>query len=134
MDQYGVLGGYEERLDEADEQGSRAIPSRTSLGCEAAFCEKFPQYGGIRRFFFGLIEERSWGYRCVLTLPQIEIMQSDLPHTLYKKQKDRKKVVVDDEAVRLQEEANKRAAERRAAKNGQQTYTIDELFADAADE
>ncbi len=61
-------------------------------------------------------------------------MQSDLPHTLYKKQKDRKKVVVDDEAVRLQEEANKRAAERGAAKNGQQTYTIDELFADAADE
>ncbi len=60
-------------------------------------------------------------------------MQSDLPHTLYKKQKDRKKVV-DDEAVRLQEEANRRAAERRAAKNGQQTYTIDELFADAADE
>ena len=57
---------------------------------------------------------------------------SDLPHTHYNhKKKD--KVVVDDEAVRLQEEANKRMRARRDAQ-GQQSFTIDEIFAGAADE
>ena len=63
-------------------------------------------------------------------MPQIELMQSDLPHTLFKK---KNKVVVDDDAVRLQEEANRKAAERRA-KNKQQSYTIEQIFAGAADE
>lgn len=58
-------------------------------------------------------------------------MQSDLPHTLYN-HKDKKKVVVDDEAIRLQEEANRRAEARRA-NNGQRQYTIDEIFAGAAE-
>lgn len=71
---------------------------------------------------------RSWGYRCVLTVPQIEIMQGDLPHTLFSKKKG-EKVVVDEEAIRLQEEANRRAAERRR-KDG---YTTEEVFAGAAD-
>jgi hypothetical protein len=61
-------------------------------------------------------------------------MQSDLPHTLYRTKKDKNKVVVDDEAIRLQEEANRKAAARRAKNNEQQSYTIDELFAGAAEQ
>ena len=123
MEEYGILGGYEDGLDEDDEKGSRAVPSRTSFGCESAFVEKFPEYGKTK---WGV---RSWGYRCFLTIPQIELMQSDLPHTLYN---FKKKVVVDDEAIRLQEEANKKARARRE-NQGQRQYTLDEIFAGAAD-
>lgn len=132
MEKYGILNGYENGLDEANGEGSRAIPSRTSLGCEAAFIEKFPQYGYPRRFLFGLITERSWGYRCELTKPQIEIMLADLPHTLYKfdKKKGKENVTVDDEAIRLQEEANRKAAERRKKKS----FELEEIFAGEADE
>lgn len=131
MDEYGILRGYEERLDEDDEEGSIAIPSRTAFGSESAFVKDFSQYGATKRFFFGLITERNWGYRCELTLPQIELMQSDLPHTLYKKKGTSPKVDENDDAFRLQEEANKRAAARHK-KNGE--YTIEEVFAGAADE
>ena len=66
-------------------------------------------------------------------MPQIELMQSDLPHTLYRSKKDKENVVVDDEAIRLQEEANRKAAARRAKNSEQQTYTINDLFAGAAE-
>ena len=87
--------------------------------------------------------ERNFGYRCVLTCAQIELMQSDLPHTLYnfKKDKGEKKphhvptneelnTVADDEVIRLQEEANRKTLERRAAKErGEIPYeSTDELF------
>ena len=139
MDKYGILGGYEERLDKDDEGGSRAIPSRTAFGSEAAFIKEFPCYGDTRRFFFGLIEERNWTYRCVLTMPQIEIMQSDLPHTLYNyKSKDRKdnKVYSQDdidEATRLCEEALQRSRKRRETRQKEEGYNLDELFNGEAD-
>lgn len=139
MDKYGVLGGYEERLDEDDKDRSRAIPSRTALGSESAFIKEFPCYGGTRRFFFGLIEERNWAYRCVLTMPQIELMQSDLPHTLYNYHKEDKKdnkVYSQsdiDEATRLCEESLKRSRERRAKRQQEEGYTLDEIFNGEAD-
>ena len=139
MDKYGVLGGYEERLDKNDKGGSRAIPSRTAFGCETAFIKEFPCYGGTRRFFFGLIEERNWAYRCVLTLPQIELMQSDLPHTLYNpidKDGNDTKVYSQadiDEATRLNEESLKRSRERRKQRQQEQGYTLDEIFNGEAD-
>ena len=68
-------------------------------------------------------------------------MQSDLPHTIYrnirkdkgtsKKHRDNAELphVADDEVIRLQEEANRRARERREAKaRGELPYTIQELF------
>lgn len=66
-------------------------------------------------------------------MPQIELMQSDLPHTLYKRRNDKKKgkVEVDDEALRLQEEANAKARKRRES---QQPPTLEELFEGAAEE
>ena len=59
-------------------------------------------------------------------MPQIELMQSDLPHTLYTKRGDRSKkgTVVTDDLIRKQEEANRRARERREKKG----VTLNELF------
>lgn len=137
MDDYGILSGYEDGHDEDDEEGSRAIPSRTSFGGEAAFIKEFPCYGGTRRFIFGLIEVRNWEYRCVLTLPQIELMQSDLPHTLYiRKNKDGNKSVSKadyDDAVKANEESLRRSIERRRKRQQEQGYTIDEIFNGEAD-
>ena len=137
MDDYGVLSGYEDGHDKDDEKGSRGIPSRTSLGSEAAFIKEFPCYGGTRRFFFGLIEVRNWEYRCVLTLPQIELMQSDLPHTLYNhKDKNGNPSVSKadyDEAQRANQESLKRSIERRKRRQQEQGYTVSELFNGEAD-
>ena len=146
MDSYGILDGYEERLDEDDDEGSRAIPSRTSLGSEAAFIEKFPCYGGTRYFFFGLVAVRNWTYRCELTLPQIELMMSDLPHVLYKSVRKKTKHSARDvnpmertfsrqdidEATAANEESIRRSRERR--RRQEQGFTVDEVFNGAADE
>ena len=138
MDDYGVLSGYEDGHGEDDKDGSRAVPSRTSFGCEAAFIKEFPCYGGTKRFIFGLIEERNWAYRCVLTMPQIELMQSDLPHTLYiRKDKERKPSVSKadyDDAVRANAESLRRSIERRKKRQQEQGYTITEIFKGEADE
>ena len=137
MDEYGVLSGYEGGYGEDDEDGSRAIPSRTSFGSESAFIKDFPCYGGTRRFLFGLISVRNWGYRCELTLPQIELMQSDLPHTLYiRKDKNGNKSVSKadyDEAVKANEASLRRSIERRRKRQQEQGYTIDEIFNGEAD-
>lgn len=73
----------------------------------------------------------------MLTLPQIELMQSDLPHTLIiHKDKDGKKSVnrADyDEAQRANEESLRRSIERRKKRQREQGYTIDEIFNREAD-
>lgn len=75
----------------------------------------------------------------MLTLPQIEIMQSDLPHTLYNHDpKDKKDTKVYsqsdiDEATRLCEESLKRSRARRAKRQQEQGYTLDEIFNGEAD-
>ena len=78
---------------------------------------------------------RNWSYRCELTLPQIEIMQSDLPHTLYLKEKksDGSPLASDiDEAARLFEEAQRQ--KRMKQSHGEESsYTIEEIFKGAAD-
>lgn len=72
-------------------------------------------------------------------MPQIDLMQIDLPHTLYKpikRGKQKKKGVDDkyrvnprDKALALQEEANRMAEKRRKAKaEGKIPYTKEELF------
>jgi hypothetical protein len=137
LDDYGVLSGYEDGRSEDDKEGSRAIPSRTTFGSEAAFIKEFPCYGGTRRILFGLIEVRNWKYRCVLTLPQIELMQSDLPHTLYyHKDKDGNPSVSKadyDDAVKANEESLRRSIERRKKRQQEQGYTNEEIFNGEAD-
>lgn len=104
----------------------------------------FPAYGVPRRRFFRW--EMDFGYNWILTMPQIEIMQADLPHTLYRHDRKRDKgkrngasgrsgrTVASDEVIRLQEGANRRFAERRAAQKaakerGEIPYdNVDELF------
>ena len=78
-----------------------------------------------------------WGYRCVLSLPVIEIMQSDLPHNLFNDLGDKednsedagkdKKVVVDEESIRLNAEAY------REIHSKDKIYTVEEIFAGKAD-
>ena len=77
--------------------------------------------------------ERSFGYRCVLTCAQIELMQADLPHTLWKDHKTRSaekaNTEVSEKVLRLQEEAIRKARERREKKDGESSYnSVDELF------
>lgn len=74
-------------------------------------------------------------------MPQIEIMQADLPHTLYLKDghKDgkgaRKNTVANDRVIQMQEEANRRMMERKAKQEREwqqeedAPVTIEELFA-----
>lgn len=122
MDEYGVLLGYEDGLDEDDEGGSRAIPSRTYLGVESAFVEKFPEYGRTR---WGV---RHWGYRCFLTLPQIELMSADLPHTLYRNKKK-----ADADELAEVERKNREIAERKRKARESGEYTVEDVFDGLAD-
>lgn len=138
MDKYGILDGYEDGHGEDDEKGSRAVPSRTAFGAEAAFIKEFPCYGGVRSFFFGLVKERNWAYRCELTMPQIELMQSDLPHSLYIKDKGKDNtpnITSEDytDAVRANEESLRRSIERRRRRQQEQGYTVNEIFKGEAD-
>lgn len=59
-------------------------------------------------------------------------MQADLPHTLYyKTDKDGnpvRKVDTEDKAISKQEEANRRARERRAKARGEAPMTMSEIF------
>lgn len=138
LSNYHVLDGYEDGLDELDEGGSRAIPSRTHAGSIAAFVKDFPCYGDTRWVpFVGRIV--NYTARCVLTVPQMQLMQADLPHTLFKhdRKKGKKKngdknenykYNPNDKAFKLQDEANRRMRERMKADGKEVKYTVDELF------
>lgn len=72
---------------------------------------------------------RNWGYRCELTMPQIELMMSDLPHTLYGKKDTNKSgggTTLTDDVMQKQLEANRRAKERRERKG----VTLNDLFSE----
>lgn len=73
-----------------------------------------------------------------MTCAQIEIMQSDLPHVLYTK-RDKPggkgkggepfRFNPNDRAIKMQEEAYRKALARREARErGDGTYNLDELF------
>lgn len=71
-------------------------------------------------------------------MPQIELMQSDLPHTLYiKDNKTGKTPNVNskdyEDAVRANEESLRRSIERRKKRQQEEGYTIDEIFKGEAD-
>lgn len=130
---YFVLDGYEDGYNEHDEGGSRAVPSRTHAGRIASFVKDFPCYGDSRWIpFVGRIT--NYTARCVLTSAQIQLMQVDLPHTLFKN--DKKKnggsknytYNPDDPAIKKQIEAIRKKKERMAAEGKDVEYTIDELF------
>lgn len=90
----------------------------------------FPQYGVSRRFFFGLVTVPEWDSYAVLSRAKKQIMQSDLPHTLYNyKAKDgNKSYNPNDKAFELQRLANERAEARRKARQKEEGYTVDEVF------
>lgn len=72
-------------------------------------------------------------------MPQIELMQSDLPHTLFNYESERgnnNQVYSQadiDEATRLCEESLKRSRERRKKRQQEEGYTLDEIFNGEAD-
>ena len=61
-------------------------------------------------------------------------MQADLPHVLYNSEASsdsdpKKKTVASDKVMRLQEEANRKMLERKAAnKQEEKSYDLNELF------
>ena len=70
-------------------------------------------------------------------MPQIEIMQSDLPHTLYNTRKDKRTGKAknenfvfnpNDRAIKLQEEAYQRALERKKEREKGNYQSVNELF------
>ena len=129
-----MLEGYEDGPDDSDEGGSRAIPSRTHAGRIAAFVKEFPCYGDTRWIpLVGIVV--NYTARCVLTIQQIQVMQSDLPHTLYKRSKTEGKkgkdapVRANDPAFALQQAAyEKKLARLRAQAEGKAPFTMNEIF------
>lgn len=75
--------------------------------------------------------QRHWGYRMRLTLPQIELMQSDLPHTLYKRKKKglTEKEVMRDPAYEMTMQSIERL-KKRIKDNPERPKTIEEVFSD----
>lgn len=135
LSHYRVLDGYQDGLDVSDEGGSRAIPSRTHAGRIAAFVKDFPCYGDTRWIpFVGVIV--NYTARCVLTIQQMQIMQSDLPHTLYKQTNKGGKaggpstrVNPNDPAFEMQQRAyEQKLARMRAKEDGEEPFTMDEIF------
>lgn len=130
-----MLDGYEDGRDESDEGGSKAIPSRTHAGKIAAFVKEFPCYGDSRWIpFVGRIV--NYTARCVLTIQQLQLMQCDLPHTLYLKQKGGGKKGApanwsynpNDPAIEKQLAAIRRSKERQEARGEHPEYTMEEIF------
>lgn len=76
-----------------------------------------------------------WESYAVLSRAKKQIMQSDLPHTLYDfKEKDGDKSFnPKDKAFELQRLADERAAARRRARQEKEGYTVDEVFRGEAD-
>lgn len=76
---------------------------------------------------------RNWTYNCELTMPQIEVMMSDLPHSSYGR-RGKPKGDHDpggyEESVRLNEESLRRFRERTAGAR----LTVDEVFGGADEE
>ena len=71
-------------------------------------------------------------------MPQIELMQSDLPHTLYLRDNgkdDTPNITQEDyaDAVRANEESLRRSIERRRKRQQEEGYTVDEIFKGEAD-
>jgi hypothetical protein len=76
-----------------------------------------------------------WDSYAVLSRAKKQIMQSDLPHTLYNyKAKDGDKLYnPNDPAFELQRQADERAAARRKARQEKEGYTVEEVFNGDAD-
>ena len=133
LSHYHILDGYEDGYDEPDDGGSRAIPSRTHAGRIAAFVKDFPCYGDSRWIpFVGRIT--NYTARCVLTVPQMQIMQADLPHTLYKRDKKGKKRSVTAEEYKYNpkdpaiEKTMESLRRRERMAKGEDGLTTEELF------
>ena len=79
---YGIPDGYDDDVDDNDEERSRGIPSRTSIGKRGSIIEKFPSLGEPLVLFGGLITVPFWGYRNT-PIALLDVMMSDLPHVMY---------------------------------------------------
>lgn len=76
-----------------------------------------------------------WDSYAVLSRAKKQIMQSDLPHTLYnfKEKSGDKKYNPNDKAFELQRKANEATEARRRAMRLKEGYTVDEVFRGEAD-
>ena len=81
---------------------------------------------------------RNFPYRCQLTLPEIELMGADLPHTLYRRSKDggRKSTQsdVDDATAKMKEAYERKQREKEAEREKRNGLTVEEIFGGALEE
>ena len=105
------------------------------LSVAVAFIEKYPEYGRTRRFFFGLVKVRHWGYRCELTNPLIDLMMADLPHTLFNPKDTRAEEIANDPSIELNMQAAMRKKERmeREQREKEGKLTLDDVFNESAE-
>ena len=73
-------------MEDSDEKTSRSIPSRSRIGKQASFIEKFPTYGQPLVLLGGLWTIPFWLYRNT-PLAIIDVMISDLPRVQYGEEK-----------------------------------------------
>ena len=76
-----------------------------------------------------------WDSYAVLSRAKKQIMQSDLPHTLYNYKAKEGDITYDpnDKAFELQRLADEKAEARRKARQAKEGYTVDEVFSGEAD-
>jgi hypothetical protein len=103
---YGISDGYDNDMDNDDEERSRSIPSRTGIGKRGSIIEKFPGLGQPLVLFGGLITIPYWGY---LTTPiaLMDVMIADLPHIQYNPKDNMTKQQEDDLMLLTKKEQEK---------------------------
>jgi len=118
---YGILGSDSGDDDEPDEEGSRAVASRTYIGIRSAFGKEYPWTLEPLRLLWGLVVIEEYVYRCVLSNAKISLMISDLPHIEYKKEKKQGYTKKDyDEAVVANQEIHRKYLAMKEAEKGKE--------------
>ena len=109
--------------DDADEEGNRAIPTRTYIGTKYAIGDKYPHVLVPLKLFWGLVVIEEYVYRCVLSNAKISIIGSDIARMDYKRTRnpDRPYSKKDyDESVVANEAIYQRYLAAQAAEKGEE--------------
>lgn len=115
---YGIGGSDEDNESDADDGGTKSFPSRTFIGSKSAFGEKHGWALKPLILFWGLVVIPEYYYRYKLSVAKRQIMALDIPRVEYDHKNKSglhkpKKIDPTDPSIKLQEEANRKARERR---------------------
>lgn len=119
ISRYGIGGTNEDNESDADSGGTKSFPSRTFIGSKSAFGEKHGWALKPLILFGGLIVIPEYMYRYKMSVAKRQIMALDIPRIEYNTKKTDnansgpRKLKANDQSLKLQEEANRKARERR---------------------